>query len=228
MDAPRLTAWRTAAASALASRYLSRADASRHAAGRRRRARRLIWCAPMPASARSARSCCGTARAPAPSGWPGTLAGALPGMSVAVAIADDLEAAVRGADIVSTATISTTPLVARRLAQSRARISTASARSAPICARPTTRWSAARGIWVDTRAGGFAEAGDIVIPLAAGVISARQDRRRSLRPRARHRPAPRLRRTTSRCSSRSAPRSRIWPRPSPCTSWMSVRLSRRG
>ena len=68
MDAARLTAWRTGAASALASRYLSRPDSRRLlmvGAG--------VWrpssSAPMPRCARSARLPSGTARRPAPAIW---------------------------------------------------------------------------------------------------------------------------------------------------------------
>src|SRR6185295_15514804 len=100
MDATRLTAWRTAAASALASRYLSRADASRllmvgagalapnlvaaHASVRPLR-EVAVWNRSRP-------------RAEA-------LVAALAGAGIAATIAGDLEAAVARADIVSTATL---------------------------------------------------------------------------------------------------------------------------
>jgi ornithine cyclodeaminase len=138
MDATRLTAWRTGAASALASRHLARPDASRlamigagalaphliraHAAVRPIR-EVVIWNRSAP-----------RARA---------LADSLADTSLTVAIAADIERAVRGADIVSAATLSAEPLI----------------RGAWL----------SPGTHVDC-AGAFSEAGDILQPLEAGVI----------------------------------------------------------
>ncbi|WP_375458161.1 ornithine cyclodeaminase family protein [uncultured Enterovirga sp.] len=107
LDGARLTLWRTAAASALAARHLARPDAGRmlmvgagalapfliraHAAVRPLN-RIAIWNRnPAPATALAARL--------AAEGWP------------AVAAGDDLAREVAGADLVSCATLSETPLV---------------------------------------------------------------------------------------------------------------------
>jgi ornithine cyclodeaminase/alanine dehydrogenase-like protein (mu-crystallin family) len=164
MDATRLTAWRTAAASALASRYLSRADASRllmigagalapflvraHASVRPIR-EVAIW----------NRSC---PRAEA-------LVAALAKTGIAAAIADDLETAVRRADIVSTATLSAEPLVRGAWLQAGTHLDCVGAFKASM--RETDDEAVRRArIFVDTRAGAFAEAGDILQPLQVGVI----------------------------------------------------------
>ena len=106
MDAARLTAWRTGAASALASRYLSRPDSQRLLmVGAGVLAPQLIRAH---ASVRPIREVAiwnrSAQRAHA-------LAASLADTGLAVTVADDLETAVRAADIVSTATISSEPLV---------------------------------------------------------------------------------------------------------------------
>jgi ornithine cyclodeaminase len=164
MDAPRLTTWRTAAASALAARHLARADARRmvmvgagamapylvraHASVRPIREVR-IWNRTRAAAERLARDLAGT--------------------GLDVAAADDLETAVRNADLVSCATISSTPIVRGAWLKPGTHVDCVGAY------RPTMRETddevvrRAR-IWVDTMTGGLKEAGDIVMPLQAGVI----------------------------------------------------------
>src|SRR5262245_21574729 len=106
MDATRLTAWRTGAASALASRYLSRADASRLLmVGAGALAPHLVAAH---ASVRPIREVALWNRSPDRAR---ALAATLGATGLAVSIAPDLEAAVRRADIVSTATISAEPLI---------------------------------------------------------------------------------------------------------------------
>jgi ornithine cyclodeaminase len=164
MDAPRLTVWRTAAASALAARYLSRKTASRmlmvgagalstylvraHASIRPIR-EVAIW----------NRTRAGAERA----------AAALAATGLAVSVVDDLEAAVRAADIVSTATLSTIPLVEGRWLSPGTHLDCVGAFRPDMRETDDDVVRRAR-IWLDTRAGGLAEAGDIVIPLKAGVI----------------------------------------------------------
>jgi ornithine cyclodeaminase len=164
MDATRLTAWRTAAASALASRYLSRPDAARllmvgagalapflvraHASVRPIREVR-VWNRSRPGAE--------------------ALVAAMAQAGVAAAVAGDLAAAVAGADIVSTATLSSEPLVRGAWLRPGTHLDCVGA------FKPTMRETdddvvrRAR-IFVDTRAGAFAEAGDILQPLQAGVI----------------------------------------------------------
>ena len=164
MDATRLTAWRTAAASALASRYLSRPDAARllivgagalasflvraHASVRPIR-KVSVWNRSRP-------------RAEA-------LIGELARAGIAAAIADDLAAAVAEADIVSTATLSSAPLVRGAWLKPGTHLDCVGAFKPSM--RETDDEAVRRAhIFVDTRAGAFAEAGDILQPLQAGVI----------------------------------------------------------
>jgi ornithine cyclodeaminase len=164
MDAARLTAWRTGAASALASRYLSRPDSRRlvmvgagvlapqlvraHASVRPIR-EVVIW----NRSALRAR----------------TLAASLADTGLAVSLADDLERAVRTADIVSTATISSEPLVSGAWLAPGTHLDCVGAYRPGM--RETDDEVARRArIFVDTRTGAFGEAGDILQPIAAGVI----------------------------------------------------------
>jgi len=164
MDATRLTAWRTAAASALASRYLSRADASR-----------LLMVgagAPAPnlvaahASVRPIREITLWNRSP---GRARALAASLAGRGLNVSVADDLEAAVRRTDIVSVATISAEPLIRGDWLAPGTHVDCVGAYKPTMRETDDAVVRRAR-IFVDTRPGAFAEAGDIVQPLQAGVI----------------------------------------------------------
>ena len=165
MDATRLTAWRTGAASALASRYLSRPDASRLVmVGAGALAPQLVRAH---ASVRPIRQVAIWNRSPDRAH---TLAAALAATTgFDIGIADDLEAAVRQADIVSTATLSAEPLIRGAWLAPGTHVDCVGAY------RPNMRESddevvrRAR-IFVDTRTGAFGEAGDILQPLAAGVI----------------------------------------------------------
>jgi ornithine cyclodeaminase len=165
LDAPRLTAWRTAAASAMA-RHLSRKDAGRllivgaGALG--------TFLARAHASVRPIRDVVVWNRRPAGAERLVTL---LRGEGFTASVTTDLEAAVGAADVVSTATIASEPLVHGRWLRPGVHLDCVGA------FRPTMRETddevvrRAR-IWVDTRAGALKEAGDLVIPLASGVIGA--------------------------------------------------------
>lgn len=164
MDAPRLTAWRTAAASALAARHLAR-----------RNARRMLMVGAGALSTYLVRAHASVRPIREVMIWNRTRAGAekaaaaLAASGLAVSVADELEGAVRNADIVSTATISTTPLIEGRWLSPGTHLDCVGAFRSDM--RETDDETVRRArIWVDTRAGGFTEAGDIVIPLAAGVI----------------------------------------------------------
>ena len=164
MDATRLTAWRTAAASALASRHLSRPDAARMLmVGAGALAPFLVRAH---ASVRPITEVTLWNRTPAHAL---ALVGALAGAGITATVADDLEAAARKADIISTATLSSEPLVRGAWLRPGAHVDCVGAY------RPTMRETdddvvqRAR-IYVDTRAGALSEAGDILQPLKAGVI----------------------------------------------------------
>jgi ornithine cyclodeaminase len=164
LDGSRLTLWRTAAASALAASRLARADASRmvmvgagalapflvraHASVRPIREVQ-VWNRTAAAAERIAAELCAD--------------------GLAASATADLEAAVRGADLVSCATLSPTPVVHGAWLRPGCHVDLVGAFT------PKTREAdeeAVRraSVFVDTRAGGLAEAGDIVLPLASGAI----------------------------------------------------------
>jgi ornithine cyclodeaminase len=164
LDGVALTLWRTAAASALAATYLARPDASRmvmvgagalaphliaaHAAVRPI-AEVLIW------------------------NHHGDKAKALaarldrPGLSVRAT--DDLAAAIAAADIVSSATLSSEPLVRGEWLRPGSHVDLVGAFTPQMREADDTAIARAR-VHVDTRAGATKEAGDIVQPLASGVL----------------------------------------------------------
>ena len=164
MDATRLTVWRTAAAGALAARYLARADATTlvmvgagalapyliraHASIRPIR-EVLIWNRTREAAENVAR---GFAAA-----------------TFKVQAVDDLEAACRRADIIATATMSKEPLVRGAWLKPGTHVDSCGAYNAGMRETDDDLVRRAR-IFVDTRSGAFGEAGDILQPLKAGVI----------------------------------------------------------
>jgi ornithine cyclodeaminase len=173
MDGPRLTLWRTAAASALAASKLARADASRLLmVGAGALAPYMIRAH---ASVRPIREVAIWNRSRAPAE---TLAASLVDAEhldgaddMAVRVVDDLEAAVRDADIVSCATMSSTPLVHGAWLKPGAHLDLVGAY------RPTMREcddEAVRraSLFCDTRAGATTEGGDLAGPIARGVIGA--------------------------------------------------------
>jgi ornithine cyclodeaminase/alanine dehydrogenase-like protein (mu-crystallin family) len=164
IDGPMLTVKRTAAASALASSYLSRPDCERllmvgtgslapylvmaHAAVRPIR-NVLIWGRSPDKAAR--------------------LAKRLDRPDFRVAAADDLEAAVRGAHVVSCATLSPDPLVRGDWLQPGQHLDLVGAFRPDMRECDDTAIRRAR-VFVDTRAGALVEAGDIVQPIESGVL----------------------------------------------------------
>jgi ornithine cyclodeaminase len=165
MDGARLTAWRTAAASALAADFVARADAGRMVmVGAGALAPFLVRAH---ASIRPIRHVRiwnhNPARAEA-------LAAALGDVADDVAATDRLEDAIREADLISCATLSRTALVKGEWLKPGAHLDLVGAYSPEM--RESDDACAARArIFVDTRGGALKEAGDIVQPLAAGVIS---------------------------------------------------------
>jgi ornithine cyclodeaminase/alanine dehydrogenase-like protein (mu-crystallin family) len=164
MDATRLTLWRTAAASALAARYLARADASRmtmigagalapffiraHAAVRPIR-EVTIWNRNQARGEEMART--------------------LAGQPFSVRVTDDLEAACRDADIISSATLSSEPLIRGAWLQPGVHVDCAGAYNKTM--RETDDDVVRRAhLYADTMAGALGEAGDFLQPIAAGVI----------------------------------------------------------
>ncbi len=164
MDGPELTARRTAAASAMASRYLSRPDSAKllmvgtgvlskhmvraHAAVRPI-TEVMIW-----------------GRRPAEAA---RVAAELKAEGLDARPADELEVAVRWADIVSAATLSKAPLVQGAWLKPGQHLDLVGGFTPEM--RETDDAALSRGrIFCDTRAGAMKEAGDLCDPLARGVI----------------------------------------------------------
>jgi len=164
MDATRLTTWRTGAASALAARYLAHPEASRMAMiGAGALAPMLIRAH---ASVRPIREVSIWNRSPERAE---ALARGLSDTGLSIRVTDDLETAVRDADIVSTATLSTEPLVRGAWLKPGAHVDCVGAFKASM--RETDDDVVRHAcIFVDTRAGAFGEAGDILLPIKEGVI----------------------------------------------------------
>ncbi|MCS0495022.1 ornithine cyclodeaminase family protein [Ancylobacter sp. MQZ15Z-1] len=164
MDGRALTLWRTAAASALAARYLARADASRLAvigAGAL-----APYLARAHASVRPIRSI---------AVWNRThekaeaMAAALRADGFEAEAVSDRGAAIGGADIVASATLSPQPLVEGRFLVPGQHVDLVGGFTPTMREADDEAITRAR-VYVDTRAGAMKEAGDIVIPLASGLL----------------------------------------------------------
>lgn len=164
LDGAELTARRTAAASALASKYLSRNDAGSllmvgagklapHLIRAHRTVRKLeqvaIW-ARRPETARK-------------------LADELAGESISATPVGDLEAAVRDADIVSCATLATEPLIRGQWLRDGQHLDLVGAFRADMSEADGEAVTRA-DVYVDTYAGALGEAGEIVQAMAKGLL----------------------------------------------------------
>jgi ornithine cyclodeaminase/alanine dehydrogenase-like protein (mu-crystallin family) len=163
MDGGRLTQWRTAAASALAARYLAP-----------RRARKLLIVgsgALAPFLVRAHRTVrpleevvvWNHRRASAE-----RLADALTQGGLAAAVADDLEAAVRDADVISCATLSTTSLIDGAWLRAGQHLDLVGAFNLSMREANDAALRRAR-IFIDTQAA-LEEGGDVALGLAEGAI----------------------------------------------------------
>jgi len=167
IDGGELTAKRTAATSALAARFLARADARTltvvgtgriarelarcHAATRPALERVLVW-------GRSAEHAAAAAAALARDGVPATRA-------------VDLESAVRAADIVSSATLATEPLIRGDWVRPGTHVDLVGGYTPAMREADDALIRKARA-FADTCAGALQEAGDLVAPIAHGVLDA--------------------------------------------------------
>ena len=165
IDGQRLTQWRTACASALAATYLAREDAS---------SLLIVGAgalAPYLAKAHSAVRPITSIRI-----WNRTPANAeavanyLSSRGFAATAAHDLDEAVGRADIVSSATISTDPLIKGSLLKPGAHVDLVGGFTPGMREADDDAIRRAR-VYVDTRAGATREAGDIAQPLASGVLT---------------------------------------------------------
>ncbi len=168
IDGQRLTQWRTACASALAATYLARSDSSRLlivGAGA---------LAPFLARAHSAVRPIREIRI-----WNRTrdnadkVAAALSIPDVSVEAVSDLDAQLGWADIISSATISTEPLVKGALLQPGVHVDLVGAFTPDMRESDDDAIKRAR-VFVDTRAGATKEAGDVVQALRSDTITADQ------------------------------------------------------
>lgn len=166
LDGTELTLRRTAAASALAARYLARPDAARllmvgtgslaphviesHAAVRRIRQVR-VW-GRRPERARA-------------------VAESLAGNPYEIVAVEDLQAAVAWADIVSCATLAVEPLVRGAWLRPGQHLDLIGSFT-PEMREADDDALVRAAIYVDTRAGALADSGELVHALAAGLISA--------------------------------------------------------
>ena len=165
-DGMTLTLWRTAAASALAAGFLARPDASRMAMiGAGALAPRLIAAH---AAVRPIETVTIWNRTPEAAE---RLAAALARPGLTVTATRDREAAVREADIVCAATMSREPLVEGAWLKPGAHVDLVGAYT-PHMREADDDVIRHVTVYVDTRVGALKEAGDIVQPIAAGVIDA--------------------------------------------------------
>jgi len=164
IDGPMLTLRRTAAASALAADYLAKPEAERLLmVGTGALAPHLIEAH---AAVRPIRSVAVWGRSPEKAA--AVIAElALPGIQVRAV--DDLQAAVAEAEVISCATLSSEPLVRGDWLRPGQHLDLVGAFTPQMRESDDAAVRRAR-VFVDTRAGCLKEGGDIVQPLAAGVI----------------------------------------------------------
>jgi alanine dehydrogenase len=165
-DGTALTAWRTACASALAARYLAREDASQ-----------LVMIGAGALAPHLIRAHCAVRPIRRVTLWNRTRSRAigtgfaLAAAGIETAIADDLEEAVRVADVVSCATLSAEPLVRGAWLKKGAHVDLVGAYTPKMRESDDEAVKRAR-VYVDTRDGAPKEAGDIAIPLKKKVLKA--------------------------------------------------------
>jgi ornithine cyclodeaminase/alanine dehydrogenase-like protein (mu-crystallin family) len=166
IDGAELTARRTAAASALAARYLARDDAARLlVVGTGRLAANL---AAAHAAVRPIKSISiwGRDRNKA-----ATVAASLEAEGLAASPCGDLAEAVAAADIVSCGTLARDPLIRGGWLKPGAHLDLVGGFT-PAMREADDEAIRRASVFVDTRAGAMVEAGDIVVPLANGTLSA--------------------------------------------------------
>lgn len=165
LDGEELTLRRTGAASALASRQLSAPDASRLLmVGTGRLAPHLIESHVLVRPLREVRI---WGRRPERAR---TLAAAMSRRELRIEAADDLEAAVRWADIVSCATLSRRPLVHGAWLRAGQHLDLVGAFTPEMCEADDEALARSE-LYVDTRSGALAESGEIAGAIARGILT---------------------------------------------------------
>ena len=164
LDGTVLTVWRTACASALAASYLAREDATH-----------LVMVGAGALAPHLVRAHAAVRPIKRVTIWNRTRKRAVQtafGLSIGgieVEVTDDLEAAVRDADIVSCATLSATPLVRGKWLKKGAHVDLIGAYTPKMRESDDDAIRKSR-VYVDTRAGALKEGGDIVQPMKSGVL----------------------------------------------------------
>lgn len=164
MDGPRLTLWRTAAASALAADYLARSDA-----------RHLVLVGAGALAAHLAAAHMAQRPIERVSIWARrneqaeALAAKLVRPGLDVRAIRDLDAAVAEADIVSAATLADAPLIRGDRLRPGAHVDLVGGFTPAMREADDDAIRRAR-VFVDTFAGALAEAGDILQPIASGAL----------------------------------------------------------
>ena len=167
LDAGALTARRTAAASALASRYLSREDSKTLLViGTGRAAGQLI---PAHAAVRPIEEVRIWGRNPKNAAKSADAARAETGLNVVVA--EDLERAADGTDIVTVATLAETPLIRSSWVRPGMHIDLVGAFKPTMCEADAGTIAMADQVYVDTMEGAMDEAGDLIQAAEAGKFS---------------------------------------------------------
>jgi alanine dehydrogenase len=165
-DGPALTARRTAAASALAASYLARADSERLLmVGAGALASHLIQ------AHASVRPICNVLVWSRDPGRAARLAQRLTHRSLKVAPTDDLQRAVNGAHVICCATPAREPLLKGHWLPLGVHVDLVGGFTPEMREADDDTMRRAR-IFVDSREGALAEAGDILLPIQAGAISA--------------------------------------------------------
>lgn len=165
IDGQRLTLWRTACASGLATSYLARSDASR-----------LLLVGAGALAPHLARAHASQRPIREVKVWNRTAANAekvaesLRKEGLDTQVADNLDAAVGWADIVSCATLSTVPLVRGASLQPGVHVDLVGAFS-PAMRESDDEAVSRATVYVDTRAGATKEAGDIVQAIQSGALT---------------------------------------------------------
>jgi alanine dehydrogenase len=164
LEGRTLTAWRTAAASALAASYLARKDAAH-----------LVMIGAGALAPHLIRAHSAVRPITRVTLWNRTrrramaLAFDLARAGIEVELADELEEAVRKADVVSCATLSATPLVRGAWLRKGTHVDLVGGYTPRMREADDNAVKRAK-VYVDTRDGALKEAGDIVAPLRRGVI----------------------------------------------------------
>lgn len=167
IDGGELTAKRTAATSALAARFLARADArTLLVLGTGRIARELARCHTATRPSLERVLVWGRSAAHA-----ATAAAELAREGVAATPAPDLESAIGAADIVASATLATKPLVRGDWVRPGTHVDLVGGYT-PAMREADDALIRKASVFADTRSGALKEAGDLVAPIAHGVLDA--------------------------------------------------------